>query len=79
MSTISLRLPESLHVAIRKAAKKDHISINQLMSLAAAEKISALLTEDYLTSRAQSAPSRHEYKKILLKAPKVNPHPDDQF
>lgn len=73
MSTISLRLPESLHNAVRKAAKKDHVSINQLVSTALAEKISALLTEDFLMSRARNAPPRHEYEKLLKKAPKVRP------
>jgi len=48
MSTISLRLPESLHKQVRKLAAKESVSINQLVTLALAEKISALLTEEYL-------------------------------
>ncbi len=48
MSTISLRLPDSLHERIRKLAKKGRISINQFAASALAEKISALETEDYL-------------------------------
>jgi predicted HicB family RNase H-like nuclease len=41
MSTISLRLPESLHNTARKLAERENISINQLITLALAEKISA--------------------------------------
>jgi len=52
MSTISLRLPESLNTSAKELAKKEKISINQLITLALAEKISVLGAEDYLESRA---------------------------
>ena len=47
MSTLSLRLPDSLHDAARTLAKREHASINQLIATAIAEKVSALMTEDY--------------------------------
>ena len=52
MSTISLRLPNYLHAQVRALAKRESVSINQLITLALAEKISALSTEDYLAKRA---------------------------
>ena len=52
MSTLSLRIPDSLHEQIKKLAREDGISINQFISSAAAEKISALMTEDYLGKEA---------------------------
>ena len=42
MSTLSLRLPESLHKFARELAEKENISINQLITLALAEKLAAL-------------------------------------
>jgi len=48
MNTISLRLPHSLHKQVRKLAEKENISVNQLITLALAEKISALMTEEYI-------------------------------
>ena len=39
MSTISLRLPDSLHAKVRELAEKEHVSINQLITLAVAEKV----------------------------------------
>ncbi|MDP2234435.1 MAG: DUF6290 family protein, partial [Actinomycetota bacterium] len=51
MSTISLRLPESLHKKVRELAKSEDVSINQLITTALAEKMSALLTVDYLRER----------------------------
>ena len=52
MSTISLRLPESLHATARNLAEREEISLNQFITLALAEKISALMTEEYLQQRA---------------------------
>lgn len=52
MSTISLRLPESLHQKVRELAKADDISINQFIATALAEKMSALMTVAYLEARA---------------------------
>lgn len=55
MGALSLRLPESIHRHIREIAKAEGVSINQLISSAVAEKISALMTDDYLQKRADRA------------------------
>ncbi len=68
MSTISLRLPDSLHEEIRKLAERESISINQLVTLAIAEKVAALETEVYLTPRG----SRADKKKFLRAMAKVS-------
>ncbi len=52
MTTISLRLAESLHKRVRELARQEGISINQLVATAVAEKVSALMTADYLEKRA---------------------------
>lgn len=75
MSALSLRLPESLHKAAKMLAKKEHISVNQLIMLALAEKISMLETADYLNERAKKG-KRSKYLNILKNAP--NTKPDDQ-
>ena len=46
MSTMSLRLPDYLHNSIRDIADNEHISVNQLVTTAIAEKVSALATEN---------------------------------
>jgi len=53
MSAISVRLPDSLHRRVREMAHRDNVSINQMITLAVAEKLSALETEDYLGKRAR--------------------------
>jgi hypothetical protein len=77
MSTISLRLPESLHQKARELARKENTSINQLVSSALAEKISALMTEEYIEHRAKRA-SKEKFRKVLSKVPDVEPDEYDK-
>ncbi len=76
MSTISVRVPDYLHNRLRLLSKREHASINQLITLAIAEKISALDTEDYLEQRAARA-SREKFDRVLAKVPDVEPEEHD--
>ena len=78
MSTISLRLPDSLHESARALAEKEHISINQLVTLALAEKISALMTEEYLEKRAKRGEQK-KFRRALAKIADVEPAPRDRI
>ena len=76
MSTLRLKLPESLHEGVRELARREGISINQFITLAVAEKLSALMTEEYLQERAQRG-SRAKYEAALAQVPDVTP-PDER-
>ena len=76
MSTLSLRLPESLHKQIRALAKREGVSINQFLATAASEKIAALMTEEYLEKRAKRA-SRKKFRAVLEKVPDAEALSDD--
>ena len=78
MSAISLRLSESLHRQVRDLAHREGVSINQLISTAVAEKLSALLTQEYLEERAQRG-SRRKYDRVLRKIRKGDPVPGDEL
>ncbi len=78
MSTISLRLPDSLHKQVRKLAKKENVSINQLITLALAEKLSALMTEEYLEERAKRG-NRKKFERAMAKVPKLKPEEHDRL
>jgi len=78
MSTISLRLPESLHESARALAEKENISINQLITLALAEKVSALMTEEYLGERAKRG-SKEKFQKAMAKVADVEPEEHDKL
>ena len=70
MSALSVRLPESLHKYAKQYAAQEGISVNQLISTALAEKLSALATEDFLELRAKRG-SRKKFQAALAKVPAV--------
>jgi hypothetical protein len=78
MSALSIRLPDSLHKRIKEVARRDNVSINQMIALAVAEKLSALETEDYLGKRASRA-SKEKFKKALSKVPNRKSEAQDQI
>jgi len=78
MSTLSLRLPDSLHEGVRKLAKQDNLSINQFVATAVAEKISALATENYLQDKAKNG-DKKRFKKVLAKVKSCKPDEQDMI
>ena len=78
MSTLSLRLPESIHRNLKTLAEREGISINQLINSAVAEKLAALMTEEYLEQRAARG-SRRKLKSVLAKVPDVEPEQNDRL
>ena len=78
MGALSLRLPESLHRKLGEVAEREGVSINQLISSAVAEKMSALMTEEYLAARAKRA-SRRKFEAVLAKVPNVEPDESDRI
>ena len=72
MSTLSIRLPESLHKQVKQLAKSEGISMNQFIALAVAEKMSALMTVDYLEERGRRG-SREKFEAVLSKVQDIEP------
>ena len=70
MSTLSLRLPESLHRQLKVAAERDGVSVNQFITTAVAEKLSALMTAEYLEQRAARG-DRGRFDRVLARVPDV--------
>lgn len=77
MSALSVRLPESLHKYAKQYAAQEGISVNQLISTALAEKLSALATEDYLELRAKRG-SRSKFDEALAQVPDTAPDQRDR-
>jgi predicted transcriptional regulator len=78
MSAISLRLPNNLHRSVRELAGKEHVSINQIITLALAEKVSALMADEYLGSRAKHG-SKEKFLKAMGRVEKNEPEPKDKL
>ena len=78
MSTLSIRLPDSLHKRIKQMAEAEGISMNQFIILAVAEKMSALATVEYLEERAKRG-SRQKFEDVLANVPDVEPEEYDKL
>ena len=67
-----MRVPPTLLAEARKAAESEGVALNQLITLALAEKVSAMRTEEYFEERARRAdPAR--VSRILARVGKGNP------
>jgi hypothetical protein len=77
-SSFPLRLASSLQEEARKTAKSEGITLNQLINLAVAEKISVLRTEEFFRERAARA-NAGKARKILKRAGKEPPREGDEI
>ena len=78
MSTLSLRLPDSLHNKIKEFSREEGVSINQFIASAASEKMSAFATVDYLKLRAKRA-DKKKFKEALSQIPDIEPEEYDRL
>ena len=78
MSTLSLRLPASLHRTLRELSERDDVSINQFIATAVAEKTAALLTVEYLEARGRQS-SRALFDQVLARVPDIPPGAGDEL
>jgi uncharacterized protein (DUF1778 family) len=78
MSTLSLRLANSLHNEVKHLARKEGISINQFIASAVAEKMSALMTEDFLVERSKKG-NKKAFLQAMSKVPNTEPEANDKL
>jgi hypothetical protein len=77
MSIISIKLPTYLNT-VRELADKESISINQFIIPALAEKLSALMTKEYLGERAARG-DRKKFEKAMAKVADSEPDARDRL
>ena len=78
MGTIFVELPDSLHKNLEEIAKRDSVTINQFITSALSEKISAFMTQEYLEARAKRG-SKKKFLETLAKVPDVEPEEHDKL
>ncbi len=78
MSTFALRLPKSLHDHAKLLADADHASLNHFITLAVAEKVSALHTAAFFAQRAADS-QPDDLAHFLAKVPNRTPIKGDDF
>ena len=78
MSTLTIQMPEGLARQLRECAAREGVTVDQLMSAAAGEKLSALLTVEHLRTRARRA-KREDFIAFLNGSPEIPPLPGDEL
>jgi hypothetical protein len=78
METISVTIPESIHKSLIELAEKDHMPIDQFITTAISEKISAFMTKEYLESRGKRG-SKKKFMDALSRVPDVEPGEYDKL
>lgn len=77
MSTVTIQIPEGLARRVTDAARAEGVTLDQFLASAAAEKLSAWLTVDYLRERAARA-RREDFIAFLDQSPAVPPLSGDE-
>ena len=78
MSSITIQLPDSIRREVEALAQRDGISPEQFLMTAAAEKVSALRTVEFL--KAEAAQGRQEdWDYVLSRVPARPPLAGDEM
>jgi predicted transcriptional regulator len=78
MTTMNVKLPDSLVKQAQEMAEKEDVTLDQLVSSALAEKVAAWKTVVYLENRAARG-NREKFEKAMAKVPNVEPDERDQL
>jgi len=78
MSALTVRLLDSLHRRLVEVAEREGVSIDQFINSAVAEKISAMMTGEYLHARAVRG-ARGRFAAALANVADVEPNASDRM
>jgi hypothetical protein len=76
--TFPLLLRQSLKAAVERISARDGTSMNQFLVVAAAEKVSAMQTEEFFATRNARA-DRKAFRRILNRRGGEPPRADDKI
>ncbi|MEO6786094.1 MAG: toxin-antitoxin system HicB family antitoxin [Chthoniobacteraceae bacterium] len=78
MNALTVELPDWLHSGIKTLAEQEGCTINQFLTSAAAEKMAAMKTLDYLRREAAEA-KREDFERFLSAVPHRKPEETDRL
>ena len=78
MSNVTFQLPDSLYRSIQELVEREGYPIDQFLASAAAEKMAALRTLEYLRSEAAGG-RREDFEKFLAAVPDREPIETDRM
>jgi 23S rRNA G2445 N2-methylase RlmL len=75
---ITANIPDALYQQIEALAKRENISIEQLLTIALSAQVSAWATKDYIEEKAKRG-SWEKFQQVLNKVPDVEPEACDHL
>ncbi len=78
MSAVTVQLPNSIHKQLAELARREGVSVDQLITTAVVEKTAALMTLDYVEERAKRG-SWEKFEAALASVPDVEPEEYDKL
>ena len=78
MSKLQLRLPEAIHNKVRKIAKRENLSINQLLVNSISNEIIRYETMRFFSERAKNF-NEQDFLDALQEIPAVEPEEHDKL
>jgi hypothetical protein len=77
MTTLQIKLSESLLAQVRDLAARENVSVDELTAAALAEKVEASQQIEHFQQRAARG-NREKFLRAMSKVPHVPPLPPDQ-
>ena len=78
MNALTVQFPDSLHRSIKELAAQEGYSVDQFLASAAAEKMAAIRTLDYLRAEAAQG-KREDFVQFLAAVPHRQPEESDRL
>jgi 23S rRNA G2445 N2-methylase RlmL len=75
---ITANIPDALYQQVEALAKRENISIEQLLTIALSAQVSAWMTKDYIEEKAKRG-SWEKFQQVLKKVPDVEPEARDRL
>jgi 23S rRNA G2445 N2-methylase RlmL len=75
---ITANIPDALYQQVEALAKRENISVEQLLTIALSAQVSAWMTKDYIEEKAKQG-SWEKFQQVLKKVPDVEPESCDRL
>jgi 23S rRNA G2445 N2-methylase RlmL len=75
---ITANIPDALYQQVEALAKRENISVEQLLTIALSAQVSAWMTKDYIEEKAKRG-SWENFQQVLKKVPDVEPQACDRL
>jgi hypothetical protein len=75
---ITASIPDALYQQVEALAKRENISLEQLVNIALSAQVSAWMTKDYIEEKAKHG-NWEKFQQVLKKVPDIEPEACDRL